>query len=187
MNALRQFSTKRLLFIFRFVKYTNFIKRSKNIKEKKENTDTRSHCCVTSRAEYKPPLGMHVALSFKEVHEVGEWEIMPSTRFLSAAGKHNLPPLFFSPFLFFFFFEISISSFLFLRSFASLRLIDERRMAECISDLTSRRTDNFPWLSITIIRHQTYTGSILVAVNPYKEVDFYTNVSKLELLRVIIF
>lgn len=93
--------TKRLSFIFRFVKYTNFIKRSKNIKEKKENTDTRSHCCVTSRAEYKPPLGMHVALSFKEVHEVGEWEIMPSTRFLSAAGKHNLPPLFFSPSFFF--------------------------------------------------------------------------------------
>lgn len=100
-GALRQFSTKRLSFIFRLVKYTNFIKRSKNIKEKKENTDTRSHCCVTSRAEYKPPLGMHVALSFKEVHEVGEWEIMPSTRFLSAAGKHNLPPLFFSPSFFF--------------------------------------------------------------------------------------
>lgn len=124
MNALRQFSTKRLSFIFRFVKYTNFIKRSKNIKEKKENTDTRSHCCVTSRAEYKPPLGMHVALSFKEVHEVGEWEIMPSTRFLSAAGKHNLPPLFFSPSFFFLFWNFHF--FLSLPSFICIPQINRR-------------------------------------------------------------
>lgn len=95
-----------IIYIFRLIKYTKFHKAVEKYKRKeKKKIPTRVHIAaprVTSRAEYKPPLGMHAALSFKEVHEVGEWEIMPSTRFLSATGKHNLPPLFFSPPSFFF-------------------------------------------------------------------------------------
>lgn len=127
-----------IIYIFRLVKYTKFHKAVEKYKRKeKKKIPTRVHIAasrVTSRAEYKPPLGMHAALSFKEVHEVGEWEIMPSTRFLSATGKHNLPPLFFSPLPFFFSLSLFLNFHFFLlslpsSSFASLRLIDERRTA----------------------------------------------------------
>lgn len=114
-EMLREFSTKRCHLSFTSL---NFIKRIVE-KYKKRKIPTRVHIAaprVTSRAEYKPPLGMHVALSFKEVHEVGEWEIMPSTRFLSATGKHTFRLSFSSPLPFFFslnfHFSLSLPSFI---------------------------------------------------------------------------
>lgn len=110
-------------------KYTKFHKAVEKYKRKeKKKIPTRVHIAaprVTSRAEYKPPLGMHAALSFKEVHEVGEWEIMPSTRFLSATGKHNLPPLFFSPLPFFFSLSLSLNFHFFLLSLPSFICIPQ--------------------------------------------------------------